>query len=243
MVKITSKDNPRLKYLEKLVKQKKFRKSEAKFVIENWAIISDALEAAYNFEELFVSESFLDKHEVSGDYYLVDNKLNKNYSSLDTAPGVAAIYKIKENKLASGSVIYLNAISDPGNLGTILRSALAFGFKNIVLDKNCVDLYSPKVLMAAKDAIFKLNIIEDKNNEFINNTNLAIYATSSHLGNNLSEFKIDSDFCLVLGNESHGVDQEILEKSKANIKIEISSSMESLNVASAAAILLYELRR
>lgn len=244
--------NPRIKRLEKLG-SKKYRQEYGQYMVENLTIIVDALKAGYDFEALYFTEdfaakqakklSYLQNRSVARNFYLIGPKLNKAYSGLDTPSGITAVYNIKEKQPDNSSVIYLNGINDPGNLGTILRSALAFDFVNLVLDKNCVDVYNPKVVNAAKDAIFKLNIIEDRSGEWIRNCRLPIYTTSSHVGIGLSEFTPEKLFCLVMGSESHGVSPGLSELSKASIKIEISARIESLNVATATAILLYELKR
>lgn len=248
---ISSQHNSQIKLLEKL-NSKKYRQEEKLFMVENLAIIYDALKDGYDFEALFVTEEFarknseklefLEDNSQSENFYSIDQKSNNYYSNLETPSGITAIYKLQENKLDKNSVIYLNGVSDPGNLGTIMRSALAFGFTNLVLDKTCVDIYNYKVINAAKDAIFKLNIIEDKTGEWLENCKLPIYGTDSHSGTELAKFKPAKVFCLVMGSESHGVDPKILERAKENIKIEISDKIESLNVATAAGILMYQLR-
>ncbi|MFA4941952.1 MAG: RNA methyltransferase, partial [Patescibacteria group bacterium] len=174
---------------------------------------------------------------------LIDSRTNKRYSNLDTPSGVTAVYNMEEKKLNKSSIIYLNGVSDPGNLGTIMRSALAFDFVNLVLDETCVDVYNPKVIGAAKDTIFKLNIIEDKTGDWLKNNKLPIYAADSHSGVALAKFKPAKAFCLVLGSESHGISPEIMKRAEKSLKIEISPKIESLNVATAAAILFYELKR
>jgi TrmH family RNA methyltransferase len=174
---------------------------------------------------------------------LIGRKTNESFSQLDTASGIAAIYKMPSNNFGPGTAVYLESISDPGNLGTILRSALAFGFKNIVINDNCVDLYNAKTISAARDAIFKLNILEDKNYNWIKKNTLPIYATSSHDGQALSQFKPAQTYVLAFGNESRGLSQGVIDMSAKKIKIEISPEIESLNVASAAAILFYALRQ
>ena len=249
---IISSQNNQIKNLVKL-KLSKYRKELNEFTVENSVIINDALKDGFDFESLFVTEEFINKNEDKIDFfkknskadnfYLIDSKINNTYSSLDTPSGITAVYRIKERKLDDSSVVYLNGISDPGNLGTILRSALAFNFRNIVLDKNCVDIYSPKVIGAAKDTIFKLNIYIDKSGNWIKNCKMPIYSSSSHQGENLNNFEADHRFCLILGSESHGVDEEIIKNSNKILKIEISPEIESLNVATAAAILLYTLRQ
>lgn len=249
---INSPQNNQVKLLGKLG-NKKYRQELKQFTVENLTIILDALKDGHDFKSLFVTPEFATKHQAelnyiennsqSNSFHLIDQKINKNYSSLDTPSGITAIYDIQNKKIDKTSVIYLNGISDPGNLGTIIRSALAFSFSNLVLDKNCVDIYNPKVINAAKDTIFKLNLSEDKSGEWLKANKLPVYATSSHNGVNLAKFKPASSFCLVLGSESHGVSPEIMEQASKNIKIEISDKIESLNVATAAAILFYALRK
>jgi len=124
-----------------------------------------------------------------------------------------------------------------------MRNALAFGFENLVLSKDCADLYAAKTISAAKDAIFKLNILEDRDGVWLENCEFPVYATSSHEGVSLGEFQPSKKFCLVLGSESQGVSPEILARSDRNICIAISNKIESLNVAAAAAILFYELKK
>lgn len=249
---ITSLQNNQIKTLKKLA-LKKYRLELQRFAVENLTIIIDALKAGYDFEFLFVTAEFmthhLDKFEFlknnsKSSYYVVDEMMSSHFSQLDTPSGITAIYKFPINNLVPNeSVIYLNGISDPGNLGTIMRTALAFNFNNLVLGETCVDIYNAKTIAAAKDSIFKLNILEDKIGDWIKETKLPIYVTSSHGDNDLEAFKADDKFCLVLGNESHGVSEEINKLAAKKIKIDISDNIESLNVSVAAAILFYKLRK
>jgi len=249
---ISSPQNSYIKLLKKLT-LKKYRLEQQRFTVENLKIIHDALRAGYDFETLFVTPEFmthyLDKFQFiqensQANYYVISEALVSHFSQLDTPTGIIAIYKIPETKkIDNASVIYLNSISDPGNLGTILRTALAFNFKNIVLDKNCVDIYNAKTIAAAKNSFFNLNITEDKDGTWLANSKLAIYVTSSRGDVNLENFKADDKFCLVLGNESHGVSEAIEKLASKKIKIDISDNIESLNVSVAAAILFYKLQR
>ncbi len=252
---ITSAQNTQIQLLKKLA-LKRYRHTEKKFVVENLAIIYDALRDDYDFESLFVTESFIKKNNDKlkflllnsriKKYFLINENLNKTYSQLETPSGITAIYNIKEPKLENNkSVIYLNGISDPGNLGTIIRTSLAFNFVNIVLDETCADIYNAKTINAAKDSVFKINYLSDNNLNWLkeNNGSLPVYVANSNSGRSLNEFKPKPNFCLVLGSESHGVSEEIVKLANENIKIEINVKIESLNVAIAAAIILYELNK
>jgi len=255
ITEISSQKNTQIKLLRKLA-LKKYRRQRNQFTVENLAIIYDALKNGTHFKELFVTSNFINKHREKFDYlqkcspqkecYLIDEDLNKSYSQLDTPSGITAIYDIKSKLLDKNkSVLYLNGIKDPGNIGTIMRTALAFDVTNIVLDDGCVDIYNFKSINAAKEAIFKINVIEDKERIWLKEqkNSLPIYAANSHAGISLSEIKSEKRFCLVLGNEAHGVSQDIITLADKNIHVEISKYIESLNVSSAAAILLYGLKQ
>ena len=251
MEQIKSNQNSKIKLLKKLT-LKKYRQESGKFVVENLAIIHDALRGGFEFEFLFVTNEFASKNAEKFEYlerhckkeriFLIDEKINKYFSQLETPAGIAAVFFVRSTTLNNDRpVIYLNGVSDPGNLGAILRTALAFGFENIVMDENCADLYNAKVVSAAKDAIFKLSIAADKAGEWLKKTKLPIYVTSSHGGVALGKFKTAENFVLVLGSEGQGVTEWIMKKAKVKIKIEMSDKIESLNVAVAAGVLMYEL--
>ncbi|MBU0468069.1 MAG: RNA methyltransferase [Candidatus Omnitrophica bacterium] len=252
---ITSQNNCQIKLLRKLA-QKKYRRQNSKFTVENLAIIYDVLNSGFDFTALFLTQGFIDKHKEKFEYiqnktklsecYLIDEDLNKSYSQLDTPSGITAVYeKIPSVFNDSRSVVYLNGIKDPGNIGTIMRTALAFDALNIVLSPTCVDIYNFKAISAARDSIFKLNIIEDHDGNWLNSIKgkIPIFVANSNDGVCLSEVKREGVFCLVLGSESHGVGDNMVKIADKSIKIEISNAIESLNVSSAAAILLYGLSR
>lgn len=252
METISSQDNNQIKTLKKLA-LKKYRYELKKFSVENLTIIIDALKSGHDFQVLFVTAEFVTRHldkfqflqdNSRASYYIIDEALNRHFSQLDTPSGITAVYNFPINNLEPNqSVIYLNGISDPGNLGTIMRTALAFNFNNLVLDDTCVDIYNAKTIAAAKDSIFKLNILEDKNASWLKQNNLPLYVTSASGNVDLENLKAENNFCLVLGNESHGVNEEIFKLASQKIKIDISDKIESLNVSIAAAILFYKLRK
>ncbi|XOU94043.1 MAG: TrmH family RNA methyltransferase [Candidatus Kerfeldbacteria bacterium] len=252
---IESADNNKIKLLRKLNK-KKFRNETSQFFIENMVIINDAEEAGIKFKDLFITEDFLNKNEEwvekilntadINEYYIINQKINNSFSNLDTPPGICAIYDKQTNLLdQNDNIIYLNNISDPGNLGTILRSGLAFGIKNFVLDEKCVDLYNYKTIQAAKDSILKVNFSFDNNLKVLNDIKsiMKIYSTGMIEGESIDILKQEEKFCLVLGNESHGVDKEIVDLSNEIVTIGMDGDIESLNVASAAAIFFYGIHK
>ncbi|MBU4421715.1 RNA methyltransferase [Candidatus Parcubacteria bacterium] len=250
MEKIESKDNAKIKLLRKLG-QKKYRDELALFVVENLKTIQDAGSAP---KMLFGTDKKLLEKLEAREKYLISGEINKSFSSLDTPSGVAAVYPIFLSSRASEAsrgishfdmgknIVYLNGISDPGNIGTILRTALAFDIKNIVVDEDCADIHNPKAIQAAKDSIFKLNIAKDKNFKFLKEIKKKMPVISARLlgGKGPEKFK-NKKVCIVLGSESHGVDKRIQKISNDFIKIKISKDMESLNVAIAAGIIFYSI--
>lgn len=256
IIEIESKDNQKIKELKKL-KLKKYRDKSGFFCVENWKIIQDGLVSGFVFEELFVTDVFFKKNEAMlaeiflqnklTNLIVIPEKLNSVFSALDTPPGVVAVYKkIAQDFTWDKPFVYLNKIADPGNLGTILRSGVAFGLENIILDSSCVDLYNAKTIQAAKDAIFKLNIQEDNGGEIIGEIKkrgIKIYATNVEKGRDLREALVEKkeNYCLILGNESSGVSPELLTLADELINIKTSDKIESLNVAVSAGIIFYEL--
>jgi TrmH family RNA methyltransferase len=156
-----------------------------------------------------------------------------------------AVYEKEETAINfSSDIVYLNNIKDPGNLGTILRSSVAFGIENIVLDENCVDVYNPKTIQASKDAIFKLNIAYDKEMKIMKEIKekMPIFVTNVQKGEELDiALSPVKNICILLGNESFGVSDELEKLADKFINIKTTSKIESLNVAIGASIIFYEL--
>lgn len=248
---ISSLDNEKIKYLNKL-NNKKERDENQEFFIENLKTISDALRSGFKPRAVFVTEELMELKdprvarimEQSQEVYAINEKVNNKFSNLETPSGIAAIFPKLEGSInVLKKNIYLNAINDPGNLGTILRTALAFGFKNIIVDEHCADIYNSKTISASKDAIFKLNIISDKERQAFDKlkAKMKVYSTNLEGGQDPKIIK-DKKYCLVFGSEASGVNQDILDRSDAFIRLEMSQEIESLNVAVAAGIVLYQLK-
>ncbi|MFH1142507.1 MAG: RNA methyltransferase [Candidatus Uhrbacteria bacterium] len=266
-IEITSKDNEKIKQLKKLA-MKKYRQEFGQFLIENATILLDAIRGGFKPTSLFVTQEFID-HDLDrwaeieqecglDEYYLIDEKVNKSFSQLDTPAGIGVVFgndrrepvnlNDKLTLVDPTRIIYLNSISDPGNLGTILRSALAFDLTTIVLDAGCVDVYNPKTIQAARDAIFKLQILTDDPERTILRQikkQMPIVATAldGHdiQGKDAREGVKSDLFCLVLGNETHGIDSEVRDLADKLIKIKTSDKIESLNVAVVAGILFHQI--
>ena len=134
-------------------------------------------------------------------------------------------------------IVYLDQINDPGNLGTILRTAVAFDYDAVILSKGSVDLYNEKVIAASKGAIFLVDAFIAELDE-IKDNHQVIVSTLDEKSIALDKCLKPNDFILVLGNESHGVSEDIIKKANYLIKIEMNDVIDSLNVAIAGAILM-----
>jgi RNA methyltransferase, TrmH family len=244
---IASKSNLKVKNAKKL-QQKKYREQNDLFAVENATIVFDAFKAGHNPDQLFVNKKFVQAHKKQFSalsksdcrIYLISDEVAEYLTELEAAPGVFAIYKrLKAPIDFNKPLVYLNDLRDPGNLGTILRACLAFGYYNIILDETCADLFNAKTVSAAKNAIFELNFGFDKNLKLLKQIKetKSIVATSlkGEAGIKLAAIQ----YCLVFGNETRGVDEKILKLADHLIKIPINPKIESLNVALAAAIILH----
>jgi len=248
--RIDSKDNELIKKIAKL-SQKKYRDESGLFVVENPKIFFDSSEIEPEY--LFLTDEFWRGHQVesvkkyANIVNLVFPEVLAKMSNLESNVGFLAVYKKKKTVLdLQKPIIYLNGINDPGNLGTILRSAVAFDFINVITDETCADIYGHKTVQAAKDAIFKLNFAFDKKQtvlqEFVKNNLKIIGAEIKEKSLKLSDFNWPRNFCLVLGSESSGLTEDVKNYLTESVEIEISSKMESLNVGVSAGIIFYKIK-
>ena len=177
---------------------------------------------------------------------LVSENVMKSISSLNTICSVIGICKMEEKDLELGNkVIILDGVSDPGNLGTIIRSANAFGFNDIILSKTCVKKYNDKVLRATQGMIFSMNVITKDLTEFIpylKENGYSVYGTDVVNGKNVCDVKQDK-IAVVMGSEGQGLSKEVKDLIDKNIYIKMNDSCESLNVAVASSIIMYELNK
>lgn len=170
---------------------------------------------------------------------LISESDMKKIASTDTPSPTLNICKIDEKHELSTKLLVLDAVRDPGNMGTLLRTARAFNFNTIILGDNCVDIYNDKVVRASQGAIFKLNFIRTNILDFMNeHQEYVYYGTSLHNAVSINDVTIKKPLALILGNEGKGISQDILNETTNNIYIPINDT-ESLNVSIAGSILMY----
>ena len=241
---ITSLDNDNVKKWKKLCK-KKYRDEFGIYLVEGEHLVEEAYKSGV-LDKVIV----LDGEDYSYDNIVyVSYEVMKAISSLDTPNKIMGVCKKKENiEIVGKKFLLLDGIQDPGNLGTIVRSAVAFNIDTIVLSNDTVDLYNPKVLRSTQGMIFHTNIIECDLIDVISklhDKNITVYGTDVNNGIDARELSsLDkTSFALVMGNEGNGVRKEVKELCDKNLYINMNENVESLNVGVATSILLYELGR
>ena len=233
--KIESRQNQKIKDLIKL-SQPKFSKEKKLFKIEGF----HALEMAQSSDVLVCVFTTKEIQNLSVHQYIVTKDIMESISVSKSPQGVICVCKFIEQKpISSEKVLLLDNVSDPGNLGTLLRTALAFGYKDVVLKGGCSQ-YNEKVLQSTQGAIFSINIINDI--DFGKVSDYQIIATEIKGSVNISTLSNVKKHILVLGNEAHGVSEEILKIANKRVRINIEN-IESLNVAIAGAIAMYQLSK
>ena len=239
---ITSTDNNKIKLINKL-KQKKYRDIENKFVIETENLIKEALENSMLLEIYILTGETL-PFKVNVPIYEVTNEVMNKIKNINTSKVIGICRKKSNNNYQGTKYLMLDGVQDPGNLGTIIRSAVAFNIDTIILSNTCCDLYNDKTVRATEGAIFKANIIRrdlKESIDYLNNLKIKIYGTDVKCGKEVKTIEKDN-YCIIIGSEGNGISQEIKEKIKENIYIKIHN-VESLNVAIVTSIILYELNR
>ena len=236
---ITSLNNPTIKEISKL-KNKKYRDLTNTYLVEGDHLIEEAYKNNL-LTKIILLEDTTCNYDIEKIY--VTKEVMKKLTELDTPNKIIGIVKENTPLPIGNKILILNNIQDPGNLGTIIRSSVAFDIDTIVLSPNTVDIYNPKVIRSTQGMIFYTNIITLKLKEFIDEIktkNYTIFGTNVRNGKNIKEITLPEKFALVLGNEGQGVSKEIESLCDDNIYIKMSSKCESLNVSVATSILLYE---
>jgi TrmH family RNA methyltransferase len=226
------------------LQQKKFRMQEQLFVVEG----RKAVEEALGFESLVV-KAFTSDEEFSSKFRipLIHGRDMEQISSLTQPPGYLAVLKQKNTTLdiIEGKTFCIaNAISDPGNLGTLIRTCEWFGVDALLLDDQCVDVYNPKVVQATMGSVLRLPFASATSEELIEYFKLkGIPLLAADLnGTPIQSFKAPEQWALVVGSESHGVSDQFVEASATRLTIPPMGSAESLNASIAGGIAIFQLK-
>lgn len=239
-MEITSINNEKVKFWTKL-NEKKFRDSNNLFLVEGNHLVSEALKHGIVKEIITTSDYIYDVDT----YYVSDKVINKISKQKSGTNVIAVCEKLKENEIGN-KLLILDNIQDPGNLGTIIRSAVAFNIDTIVLSIDTVDLYNDKVIRSSEGMIFNINIIKRDLNSFIKelkNNDYEIIGTNVSKGNDINNINLNNKFAILMGNEGTGLKEELQELCDVFLYIKMNELCESLNVGVATSIILYEIAK
>lgn len=246
MQKITSVNNNLVKETVKL-QQKKYRDNENKFLLEGFKCISEAFNAGIDIEYAFVSGE--KKYDFLGEKAIFTTEpVLKKISTTDTAPDAVAV-AFKKNYTVSDlknvkKVVLLENIKDLGNLGTILRTSTAFGADAVVLyGHECADIYNPKCVRSSVGNLWKVPVVYIDNFENLQSVfkDYERVATLPRAKEFLKNFEVKEPVVVMFGSEADGLSDELINFSTKNVKIEMESSVESLNLSVSCAVVLYKL--
>jgi len=248
---ISSSQNPNIKAFKKL-QQKKYRDELGLFVAENPLTIRDGIKHGANIKELYLTPTFEERQADLFNEIITNVPAHKVYRvaesvfassvSLEHPQGIAAVYEKPSNNVDfKKSVVFLNGVSDPGNVGAIMRSCAAFGVQAVIADMDSADFYNPKTVSAAKESIFLLSLAR-KQAEFLAEIKktMPVYGLDRGGSSSIEEVELKAPLCFVFGSEAHGISAECRQLVGAFVKIHMDAeSVESLNVAASAAIALH----
>ena len=244
METITSTQNRYVKQVRSL-RDKKFREKSGLFVVEGGNIFKDMPEGV-SVEYILATEERLEEIQklvfsTRACVYVVSESVMKTLSDTVTPYGIVAVLKKPQVEfcMPKGNALLLDGVSDPGNMGTIIRTASARGFEDIYL-LDCVDVYSPKVVRATLGGLFKVRLCEIDENQAISLLQNLNSAVLDFGGEDLTEARIESPVLIVTGSEAHGVRDSVLENSKRILTLPMKNGIESLNAAVATAVAMYQ---
>ncbi|MCR5653411.1 MAG: RNA methyltransferase [Ruminococcus sp.] len=259
MKRISAKDNPLIKHINKLIKSSKYRAQSGEFVAEGVRICHDALLSGCEIDSLVISDYALNNYRETAfkleqkarNSYIISDALFRKISDTINPQGVLCVIKTLDNPSlfdkikCNGKFLALDNIQDPSNLGTILRTAEAVGIDGVILSADCCDIYSPKVVRGSMGAVFRISCcIVDTIAGFLNNNpDLVSYAAVVTPD---AEKLTDIDFnnkttCVVVGNEANGLKQATIDACASSFTIPMKGRAESLNASVAASIIMWEM--
>ena len=243
----------------KLLHKRKNRDEKNLFFIEGIRFVKDAILGNVDIKYIVVSENLIKDSEIdkllkntNAKIYVATEKIIKDLSDTDTPQGIIAVlpyldFDKQMDDKKSKTFLILDAIQDPGNMGTIIRTADATGTDKIILSKGCVDIYNPKVLRATMGSIFRTNVMMVENLvdyiKMLKKEGFMVLA--AHLDATESYFDIDlkGNVAVVIGNEANGIRKEVSDVCSKYIKIPMIGNIESLNAGVSASVILYEVLR
>lgn len=237
-MKITSVNNDLIKETAKLLKGK-YRDATGLFLLEGVKCVEEALESGLEIVHIFSTEGF-EQHKQRIE---VTEAVISKISEAKSAPSVVAVAKQPVQKWSNDykRVVLLEGIKDPGNLGTILRTASAFSTDAVILYGDTVDLYNPKCVRSAVGNLWKIPVIKMDNLKALKEYEFVSTLPKGENVINLRDFKPAAKTVIMFGSEADGLSDELKQRADKNITIEMNGQVESLNLSVSAAIVMYKL--
>ena len=260
MQTITSKDNPKLKAVRALVRSKKDRQEASAFVIEGVRALNALADGSalpqYRLREIWVSDKVgrdvLSAPRTAGTAvptYCIAHDVMEQLSDCRTSQGIFGVVEYTPEPLAinpeQGNYLLVDSLADPGNLGTLIRSAVAFGFDGVFLHGDTVEVFNPKTVRATMGALPFARHWKTDGTIFatLEKNGYDLISTVIHVGENLHEMKFGPKNVLVIGNEAHGVSETVQKRATRQLSIPMSGNVESLNAAVAGSICMFSMQR
>lgn len=242
---ITSKDNEIIKNIKKL-KEKKYRLDT--YIVEGIKMVKEAISENQEIELIAIREDFkIDFDTKKIKIVTISNKIFNDISDVKTPQGILAVIKKNQNNQIETNqeyILALDSLQDPGNMGTIIRTADSANINQIIINKTTVDPYSPKVIRSTMGAIYRTNIIEVEDLKAtlkeMKSKGFQIITTDLKATQSIYDINYNNKTVVVIGNEANGVSQEILQTADKKVIIPMLGKTESLNASIAASIMIYE---
>lgn len=261
MLEITSASNPTIKMIRSLYRRKD-RWNHKMFLVEGIKIVEECIDNNYTVEHIVYSDGLFNVqggealfNKIKEDKRLINipGKLYKDISQMENPQGILAVVRFEINLIENASlkdnpfILLLDRVKDPGNMGTIIRTADAFGIDGIIVTDGCVDIYNSKVVRATMGSIFRVPIYKESDGvetiKSLKDKGFLIYATSLEESECIQNVDFNKACVLVIGNESRGVCPEMMNLGHKLIRIPMLGGAESLNAAIASSIIMYEAMR
>lgn len=246
MEHITSLKNPKVAAW-KALKDRKGRRESGCFLVEGRKMVEEALASAFDVAAVLVQEGMELPDGLTMPVYELPVHVLAAVCDTKTPQGIAAVVRMKEQSALGKHIVVLDGVQDPGNVGTIIRTADAAGLNGVLLSNQCADVFSPKVLRATMGSIFRMNLrtTDDLPGELTKLREKGYSILSSQLdGTPFYERQdVAERFALIIGNEGNGVSEQVQQTATHRVRLPMRGGAESLNAAIAAAIMMYELMR
>lgn len=246
MEHITSLKNPKVAAW-KALKDRKGRRESGCFLVEGRKMVEEALASAFDVETVLVQEGMELPDGLTMPVYELPAHVLAAVCDTKTPQGIAAVVRMKEQSALGKHIVVLDGVQDPGNVGTIIRTADAAGLDGVLLSTQCADVFSPKVLRATMGSIFRMNLrtTDDLPGELTKLREKGYSILSSQLDGTpfYERQSVAEQFALVVGNEGNGVSEQVQQTATHRVRLPMRGGAESLNAAIAAAIMMYELMR